>query len=44
MDKKTKMCMDPGGSGAILSARERGGPGTPGGGQNRQFASDSGGD
>jgi hypothetical protein len=34
-DKGTKMCVDPGGSGAILSAGERGGPGLPGGGGNR---------
>jgi hypothetical protein len=33
MDKKTKMCVDPGGSGAILSAGERGGPGPPDGGK-----------
>ncbi len=42
-DKKTKMCVDPGGNGAILSAGERGGPGPPGGEENRQLASDSGG-
>jgi hypothetical protein len=31
-DKKTKMCVDSGGSGVILNAGERGGPGPPGGG------------
>jgi hypothetical protein len=43
MDKGTKMCVDPGGNGAILSAGERGGPCLPGGEENGQLASDSGG-
>jgi hypothetical protein len=43
MDKGTKMCMDPGGNAAILSAVERGAPGPPGGEENGQLASDSGG-
>jgi hypothetical protein len=30
-DNGTKMCMDPGGSGAILKEGENGGPGPPGG-------------
>ncbi len=34
-DKGTEMCVYPGGSEAILSARERGGPGPPGGGGKR---------
>jgi hypothetical protein len=43
MDKGTKMCVDPGGNGAILSVGERGGPSPPGGEENGQLASDSGG-
>jgi hypothetical protein len=43
MDKGMKMCVDPGGNGAILSVGEGGGPGLPGGEENRQLASDSGG-
>jgi hypothetical protein len=42
-DKGTKMCVDPGGNGAILNARGGGGPGPPGGEENGQLASDSGG-
>jgi hypothetical protein len=37
------MCVDLGGNGAILSAGEREGPGPPGGKENGQLASDSGG-
>jgi hypothetical protein len=38
-----KMCVDPGGNVAILSAGGGGGPGLPGGEENGQLASDSGG-
>ncbi len=43
MDNGTKMCVDPGGSGAILRVGENGEPGPPGGGEDRQLASDIGG-
>jgi hypothetical protein len=36
-------CMNPGENGAILDAGGGEGPGSPGGGQNGQLASDSGG-
>ncbi len=42
-DKGTNMCVGPGGNGAILSVGERGVPGPPGGEENGQLASDSGG-
>ncbi len=42
-DNGTKMCVDPGGSGAILREGENGGPGPPGGEEDVQLASDSGG-
>ncbi len=38
-----KMCVDPGGNVAILSVGGGGGPGLPGGEENGQLASDSGG-
>ncbi len=38
----TKMCVDPGGNGAILDAGGEGGPGPPGGDRSKQLVSDSG--
>ncbi len=43
MDGVEGVCVDPGEIGAILEAREVGGPGTPGGGKGGQLAWDSGG-
>jgi hypothetical protein len=43
MDKETKKCVDPGENGAILNAGGGGGLGLPGGEENGQLASDSGG-
>jgi hypothetical protein len=40
-DRETKKCVDPGENGAILDAGGGGGPCPPGGGENRQLASDS---
>ncbi len=40
-DKGIEMCVDLGGSGAILNAGENGGPGLPGGEEDWQLASDS---
>ncbi len=43
MDRETKKFMDPGENEAILDAGGGGGPGPPGGWENGQSASDSGG-
>ncbi len=43
MDKGTKMCVDPGGNGAILNAGGEAGLSPPGGKGSEQLASDSGG-
>jgi hypothetical protein len=42
-DKETKKCADPWENGAILNAGGGGGPGLPGGEENGQLATDSGG-
>ncbi len=42
-DGEREECLDPGENGAILDAGGCGGPGPPGGGNNGQLASDSGG-
>jgi hypothetical protein len=38
----TKMCMDPGGNGAILNVGGEGGPGLPGEGRSEQLVPDNG--
>ncbi len=38
----TKMCVDPGGNGAIMNVVGEGGPGPPGGGRNEQLILGSG--
>jgi hypothetical protein len=42
MDIGTKMCVDPGGNGAILNAGGEGGPGPPGGDRSKQLVPGSG--
>ncbi len=42
-DKGTKVCVDPGGNGAILNEGGAGGPGPPGGGRSEQLVPESGG-
>ncbi len=41
-DMGAKMCVDPGGNGAILNVGGVGGPGPPGGGRSEQLVLDSG--